>query len=414
MIRSGWGVRGLLSMADEKRILVVTPWFPSSPEDGRYNFVFHSVDALRLKGNRVATLVTTPWTPRFFGLLNTEWRRPSIKLERFDSGLGLESIRYFSLPRNFCHYAVWELYRRTIAGQIERMANTVGSQVIHVHTECAAFAAVPVAKKLGIPIVITLHGINLAKRQLDTHKKRARLRHALSGADKVILVGEPLRTHFSALAGGNENFCVVPNGFVLPCGSNPSRRVLNDPKLRLISISNLHEGKGIDLNLEALALLDRRGINNWCYTIVGDGAERPRLETMVDSMGLRNRVAFCGHLPHREALGKLADADVFLLPSYREAFGVAYLEAIASGLLAIGVEGQGPEAFIQQGETGYLVPPRDAGAIAELLGFVIRNRDECRRVARQGCDLVRQEFPWDRHAEKLMTVYDEVRKNRCK
>lgn len=389
-------------------VLFVTPWFPSTPDDGRYNFIFHSVDALCTQGVKISTLVPCPYTPNIFGFFKEEWKRSRLQIEDFDTAYNLEVCQYLSLPRNYCHYLVWELYRARMAPIIEQKVRACSAQVIHVHTELAAFAVVPVAKKLGIPVVVTLHGINMAPRQLDTPKKRARLQSTLAGADRVILVGEPLRAYFAPLAGGDNNFCVVPNGFFLPIFSRAENLLQNDSPLRLISISNLQEGKGIDLNLHALALLDQCGMRDWQYTIVGGGNERPRLETIVDEHGLRDRVTFEGHLPHQDALSKLHDADVFLLPSYREAFGVAYLEAMAAGLLTIGVKGQGPDAFIEDGVSGFLVAPMNVDVIADRLEFITRNREECRRIAERGRVVVTTEFTWQRHAEKLMAVYSEV------
>lgn len=390
------------------RVLTVTPWFPNTPEDGRFNFILHSVQALQSAGCRPATLVTRPWTPGIMGCLHPDWQRKPLQKKTFSPELGIQVCHYLSVPRNYFHFTVGELYRRTIARSVTRMARALSAQVIHAHTEGAAFAAVPIAKQLGLPVVVTLHGINTAPRQLDTIAKRNRLQRTLAGADRVILVGEPLRDYFVPLAGDDANFCVVPNGFFLP--QLPPARVpsRDESTLRLVSISNLHEGKGIDLNLEALAELDRRGLGNWNYTIVGGGAERLRLEGMVDEKGLRDRVQFLGHLPHCEALAKLTSADVFLLPSYREAFGVAYLEAMASGLLVVGVKGQGPEAFIRDGESGFLVPPKDVTALADLIEFVMGNESECRRIADRGREVVTTEFTWTRHAEKLMAVYAEV------
>lgn len=390
------------------RVLTVTPWFPNTPSDGKFNFILHSVDALCKQGVKMTTLVPRPYTPNIFGFFKEEWKRPRLQIEDFDAAYNLDVCHYLSLPRNYCHYLVWELFRERMAPIIEEKVRACSAQVIHVHTELAAIAVVPVAKKLGIPVVVTLHGINMAPRQLDTPKKRARLQRTLAGADRVILVGEPLRAYFAPLAGGDGNFFVVPNGFFLPDFSRTANLLQNDSPLRLISISNLQEGKGIDLNLQALALLDQRGMRDWQYTIVGDGPERSHLVALAAEKGLKDRVKFWGHLPHQEALSKLKDADVFLLPSYREAFGVAYLEAMAAGLVTIGVQGQGPEAFIRHGETGYLVPPQDSDSITELLCLITENKNDSCRIAAAGKEYVRQNFTWERHAEKMTVLYGEV------
>lgn len=390
------------------RILCITPWFPNTPHEQSGNFILHSVESLVKAGNRVKVLVTRPWTPTIFGLLHPDWNRPALRTEEFDSSLNIEVVHYPSIPRNyFCEYA-GQLFRLGTDITIRRLVREFSPHVIHVHTELPAFGAVRVGSELNRPVVVTLHGINCAPRLLNTARKSAILRGTLDGASRVVLVGESLRSYFAPLASHADHFRVVPNGFHLPERSGSRRRNKADNTLRIISVSNLHEGKGIELNIEALALLKKSGCTDWHYVIVGGGQERRQLAAKVKALDLNDTIAFRGPLPHDQAMALLKDADVFLLPSYREAFGVAYLEAMAAGLLTIGVRGQGPEAFIRHGETGYLVPPRDAEAIYRQLRSIIDNREEADRIAVAGQDHVRREFNWDRHADKLMAVFSEV------
>ena len=256
--------------------------------------------------------------------------------------------------------------------------------------------------------MLTLHGINTERRLLDTPWKRRRLRAALCEATRVVLVGEPLRSHFGGLAGRDDHFRVVPNGFAVPDESRHREPLVPGKPFRWISVSNLHEGKGVDLTLQALARLARSGFAEWSYDIVGDGAERLRLEAMTDELGLRSKVIFHGRLPHDQAMRLLSEADAFVLPSYREAFGVAYLEAMALGLLAIGVAGQGPEAFVTSGETGLLVSPNDVESLFVAMKSVLEDRAKARSIAAAGQRHVRSEFTWRRHAEKLIAVYREA------
>ena len=212
------------------------------------------------------------------------------------------------------------------------------------------------------------------------------MRDALCAMKRVVLVGEPLRPYFAALAGRDDHFRVVPNGFAVPDRVADPRPEGWGPNLRWISVSNLHEGKGVDLTLQALARLRQAGSATWSYDIVGDGAERPRLEAMTDALGLRDRVTFHGRMPHDAAMRVLAQADVFVLPSYREAFGIAYLEAMALGLLAIGVSGQGPEAFIAHERTGLLVRPNDVESLFATMKSVLENARKCGGSRRRASD----------------------------
>ena len=389
------------------RILCVTPWFPNVPTAGHYNYIYHSVDALRRAGHDVTVLVTRPWTPRVFRHIHPDWDRKPLKQELFDPSLNLNVCHYLSIPRNYCYELSGPLYRLGTAHHIRRLIKEHDIQVVHAHTEPVGYAAVPLAHEAGIPAVLTLHGINMAQRMLNTTLKRERVRTTLTDADRVVLVGEPLREYFAALAGWDDHFRVVPNGFFFPEVCRTETRFQQDAPLRIVSVSNLHEGKGIDLNLQALAGLNQYGLRDWHYMIVGGGRERDNLEAMVRDLGLGEQVVFLGLLPHDQVFSALTDADVFLLPSYREAFGIAYLEAMAAGLVTIGVQGQGPEAFIRDGETGYLVPPRDVQAITNLLYTIINDKNEAGRIADAGREHVRQNFTWERHAEKLTAVFTE-------
>ena len=181
-----------------------------------------------------------------------------------------------------------------------------------------------------------------------------------------------------------------------------------DVAVHLVSVSNLLEGKGIDLNLEALSRLDRDGIRNWTYKIIGDGAQRGRLQRLVHEYGLESRVEFAGARLHAEIPRYLCEADVFVLPSYREAFGIAYLEAMAAGLLVVGVRGQGPSAFIEHGVSGLLVPPHDVEALTNQLSAIMRDVESFRGIASSASRVAAERFSWSRHAEMVTAIYREL------
>lgn len=388
--------------------LIVTPWFPNQPADQGGNFILHSAEALIGSGVSVSVLVCRAWVPRIFGLFRADWNRPPINIGAFDPALRIGLVNYLSVPRSLLNELYGPLLRLVARGAIRTIVQDRGIRIIHAHTEAIGHAIAPIAKELGIPLVITVHGINTEARLLNTAWKRRRLREALRNAARVVLVGESLRTHFKSLAGGDANFRVVHNGF-RPFSSRRSKKRPDwGVPLRLISVSNLHEGKGIDLNIEALARLRDVGIDDWAYAIVGAGAERAGLERLANRLGLGDKITFHGRVSHDRVSMLLEDADVFVLPSYREAFGIAYLEAMAAGLLAIGVLGQGPEAFIRHGETGLLVDPRSVESLFLALRSVFEQGPQMRRIAAAGRTHVEGEFTWERHAARVVTVYEEA------
>ena len=399
---------GERSMPDRRNVVTVTPWFPNRPGEREGNYVHDSAAAVAASGRNVSVLVSRPYRP-FAGRSGFE-AKESIPFDNpsFPGLRHVEFVRHLSVPRNLAPGISDRNLDAVLEPALNGLVRRLSAGIIHAHTESMAPAAISVARRTGAKVAVTLHGINVGKRFFDDSKRRERFRSALNAADRVILVGEPLREFFADLIGRTDHFRVVPNGFVLPSNvANPS--VLErGRKLELISVSNLTEGKGIEVTIQALGQVWQRGLRAWTYTVVGDGPSKPQLRRLAQSLGIDTNVRFTGAVPHEHVYACLAAADVFVLPSYREAFGIAYLEAMAAGLLAIGVRGQGPGAFISDEVTGLLVAPRDPDDLGLRLTDILSDPTKFRGIAAEGSRKARSGYTWTRHAEVLTGVYDEM------
>lgn len=391
-------------------VLYVTPWFPSTP-DGRYgNYIYHSLSALARLGVDISIIVTQSYVSSMLGKMDG---RPvgGVNVSAFSEFSRIETVTHLSIPRNYAKPVSNAIYDARCGAAIRKLLKLKKFDLIHAHNESTAPVVAQYSRSEGIPAVVTLHGVDMCPRYMNAPAQRSRFRTALNAMDRVILVGNPLWKFFADMTQRDDHFRVVPNGFFPPspelCAASASRSWLKE-NVELISVSNLHEGKGIDINLEALAKLVARGFTGWRYRVVGDGDQRSLLEAKVRELGLTQSVEFLGARPHDEVYKLLCEADVFTLPSYREAFGIAYVEAMALGLLAIGVRGQGPESFVKNGETGFLVPPQDAEALANCLEKVFQQPDQCREIARLGQREVWQHWTWESHARQLVGVYNEI------
>jgi glycosyltransferase involved in cell wall biosynthesis len=194
----------------------------------------------------------------------------------------------------------------------------------------------------------------------------------------------------------------------MPKAEPPARTFAAGRPIRFVAVANLNEGKGHEVALRALAAARDAGFDAWTFTIAGDGPQRPALEALVAALGLTGKVSFLGVTPHDQVFPLLEQGDVFLLPSYREAFGVAYLEAMSCGQLAVGVRGEGPEAFVTHGESGLLAAPRDANDLTQLILRIDADRPGAARMAAAGMHAVRKRFTWQAHAAALAEVYAEA------
>jgi hypothetical protein len=342
-------------------------------------------------------LYTPAWKPFF-----------NEDIERAQFPIKIKKSYTISFPRHYLRAVSNFFYLSLIISQIKTLHKLHQFDVIHAHGEIAGLAAVSASKQLNIPSVITIHGIDMCPRMSRGVAKKM-FSNMLNQANKIIYVGQPLERHFRSIMNSDRNCCIVHNGFRLPGKQQISQNIFNkDRTIRLISVSNLHEGKGINLTLHALAQLKNQSNNNWFYTIVGSGDQKKYLENLIDQYDLSGQVAFLGDCTHEKVYANLEKSDIFCLPSYREAFGIAYVEAMAHGLLTIGVNGQGPQAFIEHGKTGFLVEPNDIASLLNVLKTAINNFEEMQNIARAGKEYVLSHFTWKKHAEKLLSIYKEV------
>lgn len=400
-----WSASGAIGV----NILVLTPWFPDYPNDQQGNFVLDSIESLCAFGHHVHVLVTRPFVPHFRSGAKPRGCR-SIKSEMSRRGFSLSCVQHLSIPRNHLRFVSNHLYLMGCTCAVKQAIVDNAIDVVHAHTESTGFLACHVAGAMGVPVVTTLHGINRGRRYLDGFGQPESMRRACSCPDRLVLVGAPLLDFVRNYVDSMNHVRVVHNGFRAE-GAAPyrCRHVLDSPdNVQIVSVSNLVEGKGIDVNLAALGRPEIAGLRHWHYHVVGDGTLRPMLEAQARELNIADRVTFHGQRPHDEVFRLLSSCDVFSLPSAPEAFGVAYLEAMACGLLSIGVVSQGPSSFVENGRTGILIQERDIAGLTSKLLDIFNNPTRYANMAEAGRAYIWRHFTWQSHAEAMTNVFHEA------
>ena len=156
--------------------------------------------------------------------------------------------------------------------------------------------------------------------------------------------------------------------------------------------------------LRALSLIDPERRPE--YLVIGDGPCREGLERLAVELGVADRVRFLGQLPNPEAVARAAGCDLFVMPGVEEPFGVAFVEAMAAGLPAIGSRGEGgPEDIAAAGPGMILVEPDDAGALASVLERIVGDRSELARLGAAARETVAANFTWERCGVETVAAY---------
>jgi phosphatidylinositol alpha-1,6-mannosyltransferase len=171
-----------------------------------------------------------------------------------------------------------------------------------------------------------------------------------------------------------------------------------DDDLNLVTVCRLVKGKGIDIVLRALKILAARGIP-YRYVIGGEGPERRFLEAFVDELGLGGRVHFQGSVAGEEKWRLLRNGDVFVMPSrldstipWQEGFGIAFVEAAAFGVPAVGSRSGGIPDAVVDGETGILVPEESPVDVADALTLLYRNPEKRKEMGKAARERARRQF----------------------
>ncbi|MHB1519136.1 MAG: glycosyltransferase family 4 protein [Acidimicrobiales bacterium] len=299
-----------------------------------------------------------------------------------------------------------------------------------LHVQCfgpnGAYATA-LSRITGVPLVVTLQGETLMDDSdiFDTSLSlrwalRSGIRHAgavtacsawtladaearfglAAGRGKVIPNGVELEA--DAVTGDAEPSGDVragaPGGQGAPVGF-PSRPYV-------LALGRIVEKKGFDLLLAAYAAIDPdKQVAD--LVIAGQGEALERLRQSARSLGITDHVHFVGRLDRSAVASAMAHAELFVMPSRLEPFGIVVLEAWRASTAVVATTRGGASEFVRDGVDGMLVDPFDTARFAELLTMLLGDADRRRDLARSGHRRV-GEFSWDRIAERYRAVHAAV------
>jgi len=314
-------------------------------------------------------------------------------------GIRVDYVPFLAPPRPRT-YATWGAYAApSLRAALARLRREFRYDLIHAHYAAPAGDAVRRAAPAA-PAVISVHGGDVLAVARDSERGRRIVDAALSHARLVLANSAGTADRCRELGAGAVR--VVHLGTDLP--TTPQRRRAGT----LITVGHLVARKRHGDVLRALWLL-REELPDIRYEIVGDGPERAPLERLAGELGLGERIVFRGALSPEEARAAAVRAALFVLPSIDEAFGVAYIEAMAGGVPAIGSRGEaGPEEIAACGGGILLVAPGDPEALADALRGLLedgRLREELGHAARQN---VEAHFTWERCGAATVAAYEEA------
>ncbi len=306
------------------------------------------------------------------------------------------------------------------SAELSRFAASEGERydLVHSHYWQGIAAGEPFAREQGAPHLVMFHTLGEVKNRARVSEEEPgerirRERDLAASADAIITASvhehDLLARHYDADPARMVSIpCGIDTDLFHPRDREACRRALGIEQDRpvLLWVGRLEKLKGVDILIDAVAQLEDPHV--LLLVVGGDGqALRAELEAQAQAAGLAESVRFTGAAPHDDLPAWYSAADVCVVPSYYESFGLVAVEAMACGTPVVASRVGGLVSTVTDGVNGYLIPWRCPEPFAEKLDVLLRNPELRANFARAASDSV-QRFRWDEIARRMESLYEDV------
>jgi len=374
-------------------VLTLTPFFPSDQNEVSGCFVAEPLELLRQFGVDSSVIAVSP----------IYYRR-----KYSSSSAAAEWVRYPQVPGTLGLSSAGKLLYARLVGRIRQLHSVKPIDVIHAHAALpCGHAAALLSRRLNIPFVVTVHGLDVFnnchfggipaawRRKVSVEVYgAARNVVCISGkVQEILKTGTPAETCSTIVHNG-----VNPSLF----SANPVEGRQFDPEILIVG--SLLRSKGHELVLRALGHL-RTSFPQLRCRIIGEGPDRARFEALVRELGIGQQVQFVGRQRRSEVAEAMRRCSVFVLPSRNEGLGCVYLEAMSCGKAVIGCQGQGIDEVIEHRKNGWLVPAEGLDELVQGLSALLGSPELRTRIGTAARQTILEGFTLSHQAQHLVRIY---------
>jgi len=308
--------------------------------------------------------------------------------------------------------------------------------LIHSHYWMSGVAALELKTEWNIPVVHMFHTLGVMKNrvaqspeELEGEYRIEGERKVLKSVDRIVAATPAELAQLQWLYQSDvRNIVVIPPGVNLshfyPIPTDEAKEVIGVPASghMLLFVGRIEPLKGLDVLIEALALINQEGILDTCRlclsVIGGDpeatneqmNSEMKRLQTLREKFGLQDMITFLGQRSQDTLPYYYSAAEAVVVPSHYESFGMVALEAMACGTPVVASQVGGLAFLVQDGETGFHVPDGDAQALSERLTVLLKD-NKLRHKMGNNATAFASQYSWDKISNRLIKVYKDVLKS---
>ena len=259
-------------------------------------------------------------------------------------------------------------------------------------------------------IVVLVWGSDITYQENETKDQVKYKKLILSFATRVLSFSNFLAQKTEKYMPKGKKVEIIPGGVKLDEFHPSPKRTTDDETIVIGYAKGLYTKYGPEILIQACDYLRNEGMDFVCR-IAGGGDQEVQLKILVDRLDLKNHVEFLGRRHHESIPDFMRELDIFVMPSVvEESYGIAALEASATGIPVVASNIGGIPEVVWMDETGLLVDPGNPADLAMAIKSLILKDDLRSCMGRQGRDFVRKNFSWDKTVDSLDDIFTEVLK----
>lgn len=326
-------------------------------------------------------------------------------------------------------------YIPTFADEVDRFAKEKGIHydLIHSHYWMSGIAAQTLKERWGVPVVQMFHTLGLMKNQIAQSPEELEGDYRINGeravislADKIVAATPAEMSQLLTLYNADKKkIIVIPPGVetsrFYPINADEAKEAieLTCKKRMLLFVGRIEPLKGLQNLIRALSVIRGQGhCGRDCYCLVvigGDpdssaenmSSEMRKIKSLCKELGMEDLVLFLGKRAQETLPYYYSAADMLIMPSYYESFGMVALEAMACGTPVVASDVGGLHYLVQDGKTGFVVPSGDPEALVDPLNKLMNDAELRAKMGQQAAKYA-MKYSWELITDDIIKVYNKL------
>jgi glycosyltransferase involved in cell wall biosynthesis len=315
------------------------------------------------------------------------------------------------------NFITWTfIFNHFLEKKIAHLSQDIKFDIIHIHDWLTAPAGIASKNYLNKPLISTVHSLEIGRVQ----ELRSPDSYMIDGLEwwmtyessKIILCSNSMRKelndHFNL---PKEKVTVIPNAIdpyvydkYIDTKKIKNKYGIEDKSKLVLFVGRLVPQKGVEYLIDAVPLVTN---NSVYFYIIGDGWSRSILEQLAFAKKQGDRIRFLGFIPDTERIELTKSADVLVVPSIYEPFGIVALEGMAAGVPVVASNIGGLSEIIEHDKTGVLVYSKNPESIAWGINKILYNNEYSRSIIQNAKKKVIEVYSWKAIAKKTIELYQE-------